>query len=453
MPGVKVVEEPTADLWFPPDQCVVPEEAAEDLAEVGYLGLGDFYDPEPWMPADPAYAQLIEWARTMPYPSPEREAELEQQLLDDMLAEWRESLPAMFRDAPVHVVDDILNKVFYLSVNSKTGFSFNIRIAGYRGFFEGQKQHPTVPGTCSPTEWCMAHCYAKTGHFTTWDRQHWYDLSRQQARYLQNLIVSHLYERAPEEEVEEQADLIYEAIRSRFYTQRGKRSKSFPEDAPINLRWNGGGDFNPGTIRIVNAITRRHPDMVVWGFTRKSTTAGLRQGQGLVPSPNLVMNVSLDPTTPHGRSGGKRGFKLQELAEAAARMNGNLVYATHIVEDPRVVEIRDFLHEKYGDLNVTTVFGYHCSALHTTIGDPWECSATNKRVYASCQECRWCMMSHAQRAAEGVSTPNQAYFSHGYEPDYEEIDKENEAIERWNKRHPDELRPLIEPMTEEEAWG
>jgi hypothetical protein len=446
MPGVKVVEEPTDDLWFAPDQCLVPEEAAEMMSEAGFYGLGDFYDPEPWRPADPGYAQLIQWARSLEYPSPEVQAELERAELERTMEQWRAELPAQFRDAPVHIIEDILNKVFYISVNTKTGFSFNIRIAGYRGMFEGEPQHRQIPGTCVPTKWCMDHCYAKVAHFVTWDRQHWYDLSRQQARYLQNLIVSLMYATAPDEEVDEIADAIYEAVRSKFYRASGERGTRFA-DAPINLRWNGGGDFNAGTIRIVNRITERHPDMIIWGFTRRADTAGTESREGIIARPNMVVNVSLDPTTPASDVPFRKGFRLEELARAAMDMRGNLVYATHIIDDPRVMALRETIANEHGDaVGINTVFGYHCGSLHTNIGDPWECSATDPRVYGTCQECRWCMMNHEARAEEGVHTPNQAYFTHGYEPDYERIEKENEHRRAYG-------HPELPPMTEDEVWG
>jgi hypothetical protein len=454
MTGVKIVEEPTDDLWFAPDQCVVPEAAAEQFKEAGFFGLGDFYDPEPWRPADPEYGQLIEYMRTLEYPSPEREAELERMELERTMEEWRKSLPIQFMDAPVHVIDDILNKVFYLSVNTKTGYSFNIRIAGYRGVMEGDPQHRQIPGTCVPTQWCMDHCYAKTAHFVTWDKQHWKDLSRQQARYLQNLIVSQMYAASPQEEIDAQADAIYEAVREKFYTVRGARKGAFPEDTPINLRWNGGGDFNLGTIRIVNAITERHPDMIVWGFTRRADTAGTDARPGIVPRPNAVVNVSLDPSTPASDVSFKKGFRLEELVGAARQMDSNLVYATHIIDDPRLNSLRDVIRQELGgDVGIATVFGYHCGSLHTTIRDYWECSATDPRVYGGCQECRWCMMSREIRDAENVFSPNQAFFEHGGEPDIDRIEEENDKIEAWNERHPEEFRPYIEPMTEEEVWG
>lgn len=454
MPGVKIVEEPTSDLWFAPDQCVVPEEASEELRRAGFYGLGDFFDPEPWQPADPGYAQLIRYIRSLEYPSAQRQAELEQAQLERTMEEWRQSLPAQFRDAPVHVIDDILNKVFYISVNTKTGFSFNVRIAGYLGVVEGERQHRQISGTCVPTQWCMDHCYAKTAHFVTWDKQHWYDLSRQQARYLQNLIVSLMYAASPQEEVDEIADMIYDAVRAKFYKSSGARTEAFPEDAPINLRWNGGGDFNAGTIRIVNAITERHPDMIVWGFTRRADTAGTDNRPGIIARPNTMVNVSLDPTTPGADVPYKKGFRLEELVGAARTMRGALVYATHLPNDPRVEVLREVIRaELGGDVGISTVFGYHCGSLHTTIQDHWECSATNPRVYGGCQECRFCMMSYEAREEEGVYSPNQSFFEHGGLPDVDRIEEENDKIEEWNQNHPDDFRSYIEPMTEEEVWG
>jgi len=494
MPGVRVVEEPTDDLWFPPDQCVIPEMAAEAMEEAGYTGLGDFYDPYPWMPVDPGYGAKV---KLLDIEGREIENEAEpagspfdpttsirdvrvgadyrldpaiQQIVDEQWAEemsWREKLPAIIRHAPKEVISDIQNKVMYLSVNFKTGFSFNIRIQKYLGAlattFKGKQKkkdpsrspmaavarlHPEIGGTCRPTAWCMKHCYAKVGRFVGWDEQHWYNLSRQQARYLQNLIVSEMYATASSAEISEQADLFYEQVREKFFTQKGERSKRLPLDAPLNIRWNGGGDFNKGTIRLVNRMTERHPDLIVWGFSRKKDTA-----EKLVPRPNLRLQFSLDPSTPTSRDRGGPN-SVEQLAKAASKMNGHLSYATAEPQDKILAAFRNAISDEFGDrVRVTTVFGYHCGSLHTEIGDPTECSATNPRVYATCQKCRWCMMTDEERAATprpdgqlGVWTPNQAFFAHGYEPDYVKIEKENAV--REERGH-----PTVVPVTMEEAFS
>lgn len=477
MPGVRVVEEPDIDLWFQADQCIDPESAREALERHGgFFGLGQFMDPAPWellggygakprshetgkgrrrpagAPYDPAtsidqpeYEEVgpEEELRRVPGPSPEL---LERLHLDP-------NLPAHLQGAPDQVLEDVAHKILFLSVNSKTGFSFNVRIAGYHGILgerwwveqekgsvdraiieEARRMHPAIPGTCAPTEWCYAHCYAKTGHYLTWDEEHWYDLSRQQARYLQNLIVTEMLETAPQSEVDQAADSFYEAVLHEYNTNPGVF-----EDAPLNIRWNGGGDFNLGAARIVTALNARHPDLIVWGFSRKPTTA-----DQLKPHPSLRMNFSLDPTTPpYGRS----GFKLDDLVKAACKLRSNMVYATDIVQDPRVEELRPAIHQLCGGMTgIATVFGYHCGSKHTEIADRQECSATNPRVYGWCQKCRWCAMSHEERLAEDVTTPNQAFFLHGGTPDLEEIDADNVKLAKAG-------HPLIVPMTEDEVWG
>jgi hypothetical protein len=488
MPGVRIVEEPEDDLWFPPDQCVMPELAGEELRRAGFLGLGDYYDPDPWMPAHPGLGNGEEEEDRDPdYPfsqatsirevrvGPEYRLDPEiQRIVDEQWArehDWRKTLPPLLRHAPREVIEDIQNKVLYLSVNYKTGYSFNIRIQKYLGALatpriKGKiaksdpsreiapdlrselREHPEIGGTCRPTTWCMKHCYAKVGRFVGWDEQHWYNLSKQQARYLQNLIVSNAYEHASQAEVNEQADEIYNQVRGKFFTMRGKRSKRFPTDAPLNLRWNGGGDFNKGTCRIVNALTERHSDFLVWGFSRKMDTADL-----LVRRPNLRLQFSLDPSTPIEKVSGAANT-VEELCAAAYKMGGHMSFATGEPRDKDLERFRQVINAEYGNsLRVNTIFGYHCGSKHTEIQDVVECSATNPRVYATCQKCRWCMMTDEERAATprpdgglGVWTPNQAFFAHGYEPDYKKIAKENEK--RAEAGHPE-----VEPVTEEEAFS
>lgn len=520
MPGVKIVEEPADDLWFPPDQCVDPSWAHQQLAEEGYMGLGEYWDPTPHAPLGSGYGarekKKTKWFRLMSKPPGERTAEderfieeagkpewyqefrqpgvpthptlvepsMERQLWQEEQwgeeQKWREGLPIEYRHAPLNVIEDIESKIFYLSVNAKTGYSFNIRIANYQGlmnpeanpdeddiapFEESAYLHGLVRGTCAPSDWCMAHCYAKVGHFVSWNEQHWYGLSRQQARYLQNLIVSKAYETATQEELDMVCSDLYSKIRERFYLVSGERGSRFPEDAPLNIRWNGGGDFNKGTIRVVNHLTEMFPDLVVWGFTRRGDTAGDRSGRGgLVKRPNLVMNVSVDPSSPWkgDDQGGRKGFSVERLLGAARALDANLVYATHVPLDPRIPRLRQWIEEQGGGLsNINTVFGWHCGQVHTEIGDWWECSATNPRLFGGCQECRWCMMSHEERLGgtltpDGeptpVYTPNQAFFAHGGEADVERIEEENERIEKYNANHPEAPHELIEPMEPEEVF-
>lgn len=492
MPGVKIVEEPPEDLWFPPDQCVVPGVASEQLDREGYWGLGEYYDPRPWqslgsalgkrtsiwdqsadrMPFEPA--QSARAVRTMPEfeMSPEVEAEIARQQEQEW--SWRRRLPAIIQHAPEEVVEDVQNKVMYLSVNYKTGYSFNIRIQPYRGIMgeawgrEEQAEavergeqfpppgyprsrvmrlHESEAGTCVPTKWCMSHCYAKVGRFVSWNEQHWYNLSRQQARYLQNLIVSHMYERSSDAELTKQADVFYEQVYEAWYTRKGRKRAQWPEDSPMNLRLNGCGDYNAGTIRLFNRVAERHPDLLLWGFTRKRDTADL-----LVPRDNVRTLVSIDPSTPLRGEG--PGYDLSDLMNAAYHLNGDLAFAADAKEYDTIQTYRAEIERVFGpDLAVAVVFGYHCGSLHTTLEDVMECSATNPRMYGWCQVCRWCMMNRAEKLEEGVRTPNQAYWLHGGRPNMKDIDRDNDNIETWNEEHPDSRpREFIEPMTEDEVW-
>jgi hypothetical protein len=409
MPGVKVVEEPGEDLWFEPNQCPTVEEI-EELQEEGYLGLGDFYDPVPWLTQEEADGYGIVDPRGLPRDvAYELEYDPEEDPAERREYDW--NLERIISNAPEPIQEDIRDKIFYLSANTKTGISFNIRIQGYFGHITPgvaeERRLRTIPGTCRPTQWCTGHCYAKLGHFVTWQEQDWRTLSRQQRRYLQNLIVSQLYTTAPQKEVDAQADAIVDYIRSKMH--------QFPAGAPPNIRWNGSGDFNPGTSRIINAITKRHPDFILWGFSRKGTT-----GERLVRRPNLRILFSTDETTPPF---GRAGDNLDTLAEASMKLWGGFSYATAVPYDSRLFVLERALQKQYqGRVRVETVFGYHCGVKHTEIGSAQECAATNPRIFASCQKCRWCMMSRDDKQLEGVDTPAQAFYAHEGEPDEERIE-------------------------------
>lgn len=132
------------------------------------------------------------------------------------------------------------------SGNTKTGFSLNFPICG----------------TCRPTPVCAELCYgAKPGRPITWDKA-----------LLKNLRVLRYFKKAAPEEV---ADRI-----AREYRRAGMDF----------LRWNGVGDLFPESVAVINAVARRHPDMVIWIATRIPEMARLITRQ----ADSIFLQFSLD---------------------------------------------------------------------------------------------------------------------------------------------------------------
>jgi hypothetical protein len=273
-----------------------------------------------------------------------------------------------------------------------------------------------------PTDWCVEHCYAKIARFVTWAETNWNTMNASQRRYMQNRILSKWFRKASKADLEKEAKRVVRTIRRR-------KPDYYP--TPINnLRWNGGGDFDSGMVKLVNTITRlfERDDFVspqmrinpllgeldsgpfrIWGFTRIAKWA-----KRLTPRRNLCLQISLDPTTPPF---GKNGQHLDKLMEAAHKLDKSFVgfaYATEAKRAGRIHEIRDYMRPN--NLWISTVFGYHCMKSHTHVGDPMECPATNPTVSATCQVCRWCMTSVEEKAARGLRTALDAYLQHGGTP-------------------------------------
>lgn len=277
-----------------------------------------------------------------------------------------------------------LAKHIYLSKNKKTGISINSRIEPCTVELGGLLFR--LEGTCQPTEWCRKKCYARQGHFATWNKSSMGKLSVQQRRYLMNTLIFNHYDNASAEAVAREADHIVGQAVAEGYN---------------NVRWNGGGDLSPGAVKIINAITARHPNFIVWGFTRRPEMA-----LQLAPRPNLVFTVSLDPQTPPwGSEGAERG----ELLMAAYHLGGRMAYATETPGDPKIVALEMWLWENAGDsVRLHTVFGHHVSAKHTVVGHRRECPATSKVLDTGCQECRWCFMPDSMLNSLSITTPIMA---------------------------------------------
>ena len=143
-------------------------------------------------------------------------------------------------------------KAVYLSNNSKTGLSINV----------------PPPLTCRPTKACIGFCYAATGPVS-------FPLSI--VRQAQNWLRFEYLARASADEVADEADRI--AGKMRFEGQDW-------------LRVFGVGDLQHGSLRLINALARRHPELTLWVSTRRWDLA-----KKLSRKPNLQVMLSIDSTT------------------------------------------------------------------------------------------------------------------------------------------------------------
>lgn len=139
-----------------------------------------------------------------------------------------------------------------LSENHVVGLSLNVALVG----------------SCRPTKLCREKCYALRGL-----------VAFQASRDLQaeNLARLEYLEAAPLSEVRAEADGIAAQVRSAG------------QDV---LRINGTGDLVPGTVRLLNVLSRRHPWLRLWVATRKLALA--RQ---IILRQNVHVMLSADRTT------------------------------------------------------------------------------------------------------------------------------------------------------------
>lgn len=214
------------------------------------------------------------------------------------------------------------------SGNTKTGFSVNFPICG----------------TCRPTAVCRELCYgAKPGRPITWDKS-----------LLKNLRVLEYFRRAPPEEV---ADRI-----AGEYKRAGL---SF-------LRWNGVGDLFPESVAVINAVARRHPDMVLWIATRLPEMARMvtRKGDG------IFLQFSLDGS------------------EECRKRRGIIARSRH----PRLYY--SFLRRSMEEdtMGVRIVYNAQQYKKHLVCDDPRTvCPADsgNLPIKGACAKCRWCFSDMA----------------------------------------------------------
>jgi len=139
----------------------------------------------------------------------------------------------------------------FISRNEKTGYSINV----------------PIEKTCRPTADCDVYCYGNRGPIS-WPKS----IDRQ----MDNHRRFEYLRGAPNEEIEAEADAVYRAV---------IRVQTF-------LRMFGVGDLTDGSVRFINAIASRHPDLAVWVSTRK-----LEFARKLLRLPNLHIMVSVDKST------------------------------------------------------------------------------------------------------------------------------------------------------------
>lgn len=238
----------------------------------------------------------------------------------------------------------------YLSSNGKTGLSLNVSIAQ----------------TCRPTKACMRYCYGLEGRIT---------MPAALARQADNAAVFDRLADASDAEVEAEARLLAEEVLCH---------QDF-------LRLFGVGDLQPGSVRLIAALSRVAPELSLWVSTRrldlvKKLMLDLSTGQAQVIhrhvygiNRNVHVMLSLDATT---------STKNVQDARALVRQGRGMVFLAWAQQDAREKIPKD----------VRVVFAEH----HTgrgrapwtlTNADPRTCPATvdgGTPHEGACASCRFC---------------------------------------------------------------
>lgn len=222
----------------------------------------------------------------------------------------------------------------YLSENDKTGHSINV----------------PIPLTCHPTAACSKYCYGMSGPIA-------FPMSL--VRQAQNWLRFEYLATAPQKEVEREADRIAGVM---CY-----HDQDF-------LRVFGVGDLQPGSVRFINALAKRHPDLVLWVSTRRVDLV-----DGLRPAKNLHIMMSTDATTLDKDWKRMRRFVQRRRPQA---------YLAYVQRDPEEVPPRD----------VAVVFAEHKAGGRRSTwtrkkADLRTCPATvdgGAAHTAACAKCRFC---------------------------------------------------------------
>lgn len=214
------------------------------------------------------------------------------------------------------------------SGNTKTGFSVNFPICG----------------TCRPTSVCAELCYgAKPGRPITWDKA-----------LLKNLRVLEYFRKTPPEEIADRVSEEYRRAHMKF------------------LRWNGVGDLFPESVAVINAVAKRHPDMVLWIATRLPEMARrvTRKGDG------IFLQFSLD---------GSEQCRKRRVTIARSR-HPRLYYS--------------FLRRSMDEdtMGARIVYNAQQYKKHLECDDPRTvCPADSGKlpIKGACEKCRWCFSDTA----------------------------------------------------------
>jgi len=241
--------------------------------------------------------------------------------------------------------------------------------------------------SCLMTEWCHKFCYGKSQNFCR---------PKSVNSLLGNFDAFEFLATAPQQSVDDVAWAIVTLCLA-FGIK--------------NIRIPGIGDFTPGLIRVVDAMTADDPGFTVWGFVRKHEMAL----DEMPVRDNLVIWASIDRSMSDCRIG-------QALDFAAAHKTG-LSYSTELGTsykprdgaNPQPPWYNPPLHKSQNNQKTDTflnnfltnddmsvVFGYHGRGVTTHVGRDYpECPATDPlgggHFVATCQECYWCVEKPARR--------------------------------------------------------
>jgi len=152
-----------------------------------------------------------------------------------------------------------------LSGNRVTGYSVNFPISE----------------TCKPTRVCVSTCYFATGYNA------WSNALRSQLRNLAAVRQDH------------------QGFADRVALEYDKLELSF-------LRWNGGGDLFPESVKAINYLSNTRPDLRLWVVTRLPEYAAL-----IEQSPHVFIHFSLD----------RHSLKRREEFESLTKLSDNYYYS------------------------------------------------------------------------------------------------------------------------------
>lgn len=152
---------------------------------------------------------------------------------------------------------DELSRFPLLSGNAKTSLSLDFPIGH----------------TCSPTALCARVCYAsRPGTPARWDKS--VRMRLRTLRYFQLATAG------------EAADRLWHEF------DRLRKHKKYRDTRIDFLRVNGTGDLTRKVVAVLNLFTTAHPEVTLWVVSRLPAIAA-----GLVPRPNVYLQLSTDATT------------------------------------------------------------------------------------------------------------------------------------------------------------